>query len=475
MAWFAGGVAVLDLALIGIAVIAAQALRFGPNENEIAGAWRGSALGGVPYSVVAVVLAIFWLGVIAARGGYSPRIFGAGADEFKRIVSASVLAAGLVAIVCYLGKIELARGFVAVAFPLGTLLLLIGRYVTRRWLHRQRKRGHLTHKVLLVGMPAQVGETLEVIQREPRMGFDVVGACIPHLSKEPGDDLRQGGLPILGALDDVPAAVAASGADTVVVSGLPGRSSRLLRRISWSLEGAGVDLVVSPALTDVAGPRIHVRPMAGLPLLHVEEPDFVGARRLVKAASDWVAGSILTLIALPLLILIAVAIKVGDRGPVLFRQTRVGVHGKEFPCFKFRSMVVDAEAKLAKLQAENEHDGVLFKIKDDPRVTRVGKIIRRLSLDELPQLFNVLRGEMSLVGPRPPLPSEVQQYGDDVRRRLLVKPGITGLWQVSGRSNLSWEDSVRLDLYYVENWSLSTDVVILFKTVRAVLARDGAY
>jgi exopolysaccharide biosynthesis polyprenyl glycosylphosphotransferase len=475
MTMFAAGVAVLDLALIGLAVIAAQALRFGPNETAIAGEWRGSPLGGVPYSLVAVVLAIYWLAMIAMRGGYSKRIFGAGADEFKRIVSSSVLAAGLVAIVCYLGKIELARGFVAVAFPLGTLLLLVGRYATRRWLHRQRKRGHLTHKVLLVGMPAQVGETLEVIQREPRMGFDVVGACIPHLSKEPGDDLREGGLPILGALDDVHKAVAESGADTVVVSGLPGRSSRLLRRISWSLEGAGVDLVVSPALTDVAGPRIHVRPMSGLPLLHVEEPDFVGARRIVKTVSDWVGGALLTLLALPLLTVIAVAIKVSDRGPVLFRQTRVGVHGREFPCFKFRSMVVDAESHLAKLQAANEHDGVLFKIKDDPRVTRVGKIIRRLSLDELPQLFNVLRGEMSLVGPRPPLPSEVQQYGDDVRRRLLVKPGITGLWQVSGRSNLSWEDSVRLDLYYVENWSLSTDLVILAKTIRAVLSRDGAY
>jgi exopolysaccharide biosynthesis polyprenyl glycosylphosphotransferase len=259
------------------------------------------------------------------------------------------------------------------------------------------------------------------------------------------------------------------------VSGLPGRSSRLLRRISWSLEGTGVDLVVSPALTDVAGPRIHVRPMSGLPLLHVEEPDFHGARRIVKGVSDWVAGAFLTLLALPVLILIAVAIKVSDRGPVFFRQTRVGVHGREFPCLKFRSMVVDAEERLAKLQAANEHDGVLFKIKDDPRVTGVGKIIRRLSLDELPQLFNVLRGEMSLVGPRPPLPSEVEQYGDDVKRRLLVKPGITGLWQVSGRSNLSWEDSVRLDLYYVENWSLSTDIVILAKTIRAVLSRDGAY
>ncbi|WP_020579196.1 sugar transferase [Actinopolymorpha alba] len=472
---FAGAVVVLDLLLLAVGGIVAAMFRFGVVESQIAGAWRGSNLGGVSYTTVALGLTAVWMVVLAFRGAYSPRIFGAGADEFKLVVSSSVLTAGLVAIVCYLGKIELSRGFLAAAFPLGAVLLLAGRFGVRKWLQRQRRRDRLVHRVLLVGMPAGVAELLEIMRREPKMGFSVVGACLPRLSKDPGDEVADASLPILGYLDEVRSAVERSGADTVVVSALPGRSSRLLRRLSWSLEGLGVDLVVVPSLTDVAGPRIHVRPVAGLPLLHVEEPEFGGARRIVKAIFDWVGAVVLTVLALPVVAAIAVAIKLDDRGPVFLRQTRVGVHGKEFPCFKFRSMVVDAEQRLSELRAANEHDGVLFKIRDDPRITRVGRVIRKLSLDELPQLLNVVRGEMSLVGPRPPLPSEVAQYGEDVRRRLLVRPGITGLWQVSGRSNLSWDDSVRLDLYYVENWSLSTDLVILAKTLGAVVSRNGAY
>ncbi|MGH3486494.1 MAG: sugar transferase [Actinopolymorphaceae bacterium] len=475
MRWFAAAVVVLDLGLIGFATLAAALARFRVVETEIAGAWRGANLGGVPYTVVALALTATWVAVLTVRGGYSPRTFGSGTDEYKLVLSSSVLAAGLVAIVCYLGKIELSRLFLATAFPLGTMLVLFGRFGARKVLHALHRRDRLVHRVLLVGMPAGVAELLEVIRREPHMGFAVVGACLPRLSKDPGDEVADQGLPILGYLDEVRQAVERSGVDTVVVSALPGRSSRLLRRLSWSLEGSGVDLVVVPSLTDVAGPRIHVRPVAGLPLLHVEEPEFTGARRIVKNIFDWVAAVLLAILAAPLLVLIALAIKLDDRGPVFLRQTRVGVHGKEFPCLKFRSMVVDAEQRLAGLHADNQHDGVLFKIRNDPRITRVGRVIRKLSLDELPQLFNVLRGEMSLVGPRPPLPREVEQYGEDVRRRLLVRPGITGLWQVSGRSNLSWDDSVRLDLYYVENWSLSADLVILAKTVGAVLGRDGAY
>ena len=475
IALFAAAVVLIDVFLILVAGVAAAMFRFGVTEEQIAGGWRGSNLAGVPYTVVALVLAAAWVGVLVFRGAYSFRTFGSGTDEYKLVVSSSVLAAGLVAIVCYLAKIELSRGFLASAFPLGMVLLLLGRYAARSWLHALRRRDRLVHRVLLVGMPAGVAELLEVMRREPRMGYTVIGACLPRLSKDPGDEVVDQGLPILGYLDDVRSAVERSGANTVVVSALPGRSSRLLRRLSWSLEGSGVDLVVVPSLTDVAGPRIHVRPVAGLPLLHVEEPEFAGARRIVKSIFDWVASLLLAVLAAPVILVIAIAVKLDDRGPVFLRQTRVGVHGREFPCFKFRSMVVDAERRLEELRQQNQHDGVLFKIRNDPRVTRVGRVIRKLSLDELPQLFNVLRGEMSLVGPRPPLPQEVEQYGEDVRRRLLVRPGITGLWQVSGRSNLSWDDSVRLDLYYVENWSLSTDLVILAKTVGAVLSRDGAY
>ena len=475
MTLFAAAVVALDALLIMAATLGAATYRFGGIGSHIAGAWRGSNLGGVTYTMVAIVVTLVWIATIAVRGGYSPRTFGSGAEEFKLVVSSTVVAAGLVSIFCYLGKIELSRGFLAVAFPVGAVLLLVGRFSARKTLHWLRRRDHLVHRVLLVGMPAGVAELLEVMRREPKNGFAVVGACLPRLSKDPGDEVADHELPILGYLDDVRSAVERSGADTVVVSALPGRSSRLLRRLSWSLEGLGVDLVVVPSLTDVAGPRIHHRPVAGLPLLHVEEPEFTGARRIVKSIFDRFGAAVLAVLATPLMIVIALAIKLDDRGPVLLRQTRVGVHGTEFTCFKFRSMVVDAEQRLAELQTANEHDGVLFKIRNDPRITRVGKVIRKLSLDEVPQLFNVLRGEMSLVGPRPPLPAEVERYAEDVRRRLLVRPGITGLWQVSGRSNLSWDDSVRLDLYYVENWSLSTALVILAKTVGAVLGRNGAY
>ena len=234
-------------------------------------------------------------------------------------------------------------------------------------------------------------------------------------------------------------------------------------------------MVVAPALTDVAGPRIHITPVAGLPLLHVEEPEFTGVRRLFKSVSDRVLALLLYLLLSPLLVLIAIAVRVSSRGPALFRQERVGQDGQTFGLLKFRSMYVDAEARLAALQGSNEASGLLFKMRADPRVTPVGRWLRRYSLDELPQLWNVVRGDMALVGPRPPLPSEVAAYESHVRRRLLVRPGITGLWQVSGRSDLSWDDAVRLDLYYVENWSPALDAMILWKTLFAVVRGKGAY
>jgi len=241
------------------------------------------------------------------------------------------------------------------------------------------------------------------------------------------------------------------------------------------LEGTGIDLVLAPALTDVAGPRIHTRPVAGLPLIHVEAPEFRGTRKLIKGFVDRALALVGLILALPVFAIIAIAVKLDSPGPVLFRQVRVGLGGREFNVYKFRTMVVDADKMLASLAEKNETDGLLFKMRNDPRVTRVGRVLRKWSLDELPQLLNVLRGDMSLVGPRPPLPSEVARYNGDVARRLLVKPGMTGLWQVSGRSDLSWEDGIRLDLYYVENWSLAVDLTILWKTIGAVLQRRGAY
>ncbi len=271
-------------------------------------------------------------------------------------------------------------------------------------------------------------------------------------------------------------ALAETGADTVAVGAWSDLSQADLRRLSWQLEGTRVALVVAPSLTDVAGPRIHIRPVAGLPLLHVEQPEFTGGRRLLKGTVDRVSSTCLLLVIAPLLLAIAIAVRLTSPGPALFRQVRVGHGGEVFTLNKFRTMYVDAEAQLATLAGSNEaSDGLMFKMRDDPRITPVGRWLRRFSLDELPQLLNIVKSDMSVVGPRPPLPHEVAHYGDDVRRRLLVKPGLTGLWQVSGRSDLSWDESVRLDLHYVENWSIALDLAILARTVAAVARRDGAY
>ncbi len=251
-------------------------------------------------------------------------------------------------------------------------------------------------------------------------------------------------------------------------------TNRFTSPIRWASSASIVPAVKISSLA-LAGPRIHTRPVAGLPLIHVEAPEFRGARKIAKGFLDRFTATVGLTLALPLMIAIAIAIKLDSKGPVIFRQIRVGQGGREFGVYKFRTMVVNADEMLAKLAARNEHDGLLFKMRKDPRVTRVGRILRKYSLDELPQLLNVLVGHMSLVGPRPPLPSEVARYDGDIARRLLVKPGITGLWQVSGRSDLSWEDGLRLDLYYVENWSLATDVVIMWKTIGAVMKSRGAY
>jgi exopolysaccharide biosynthesis polyprenyl glycosylphosphotransferase len=248
-----------------------------------------------------------------------------------------------------------------------------------------------------------------------------------------------------------------------------------LRELAWELEKTGTDLCVAPALLDVAGPRTTIRPVAGLPLLHMDHPEFTGTKQVIKDAFDKLVGLSALALTAPVFLFVTLIIRLDDGGPAFFRQTRVGRDGRDFTVYKFRTMVMDAEKLKTELTASNDHDGVLFKMRKDPRITKVGSWLRRWSLDELPQLLNVVRGDMSLVGPRPALPDEAARYGDYVRRRLVVKPGLTGLWQVNGRSDLSWEESVRLDLRYVENWSLVLDLQILWKTLSAVWRGSGAY
>ena len=418
------------------------------------------------------VIVAAWVLVLAAQGSYDRRNFGAGAEEFRSAALASVVTAGLVGLSCYLLQLPLSRGFVVLTFGVGTPLLLAERYAIRRLVHRARKSGQLLHRVVAVGGPSGICEVVDALCRSRHVGYEVIGACIPaELSFEPD----RFPVPVLGQPGALRRICAEAGADTVLVARGGYSTSQELRRIAWDLEGSDIELVVVPSLTDIAGPRIHMRPVAGLPLLHVEQPQAGAAGGIAKRLFDVVGASLALLLLSPLMLVVAAVVKLQDGGPVFFRQARVGRDSRPFGMLKFRSMVVDAEDRLEDLVDLNDFDGLLFKMREDPRITRIGSFLRRYSVDELPQLLNVLRGEMSLVGPRPPLPSEVDQYAQDVHRRLLVRPGLTGLWQVSGRSGLSWDESVRLDLYYVDNWSMMTDLVIMAKTVRAVVGSDGAY
>jgi exopolysaccharide biosynthesis polyprenyl glycosylphosphotransferase len=410
--------------------------------------------------------------MLGGHRAYEPRFLGTGVEEYRRVFVSCFRIGAIVAIASYALKLEIARGFVGVALPLGTLGLLVCRYAIRKYVHRGRDKGRFSHRMVVAGDRPQVIELVRRIRREAVAGYQIVGVALPQRGRMVVDGEP---VPVLGTLDSLPRILADAKADSVAVTASSSMTGSNLRRLGWQLEGSGIDLVVAPALADVAGPRISIRPVAGLPLLHVEEPELTGFWPLIRTATYWVLALLLVIMLSPLLVGIACWIAVDSRGPVLFRQTRAGTDGRPFTVYKFRTMVVDAEARLAELRDRNESDGLLFKMRNDPRVTRSGRFLRKYSLDELPQLLNVLRGNMALVGPRPPLLSEVEEYADHVRRRLMVRPGITGLWQVSGRSDLTWEESVRLDLYYVENWSPALDISILWKTVFAVLRGGGAY
>ncbi|WP_327093065.1 sugar transferase [Nonomuraea sp. NBC_01738] len=422
-----------------------------------------------PYLVLSVALPAVWVCAVALNRAYEPRMIGVGSEEFRRVVQCGLALTAAMAICSYLTKTDVARGYVVMALPLTTLLTLFLRYGLRRSLHRRRARGACMRRVVAVGHKASIAELVVLFRRERYHGMEVVAACLPE--DAPGDHVA--GVPVAGGFSDVPLVVAHTGADSVAVLACPEMDGVALRRLAWRLERTHTELVVAPALMEVAGPRTTIRAAAGLPLLHVEHPELAGARQLVKNAFDRVVALALIVVLAPLLAGLAIAVRASGPGTALFRQTRVGRDGALFTIVKFRTMRRDAERQKIELVSDN--DGVLFKVRHDPRVTPLGALMRRHSLDELPQLFNVVRGHMSLVGPRPPLPEEVARYGDDVRRRLLVRPGLTGLWQVSGRSDLSWEESVRLDLRYVENWSLMLDLQILWKTWSAVARGQGAY
>ena len=447
-----------DLGCAAGGVLAAAQLRFGTDVTPA-------------YLALSLALPLLWITALWLAGAYDTRFIGTGSDEFRKVLNAGVGLTATIAIFSYAVNLQLSRGYVVIALPCVTVFDLFARYAMRKHLHRKRAAGKCLYSVIAVGHEPAVADLVKELKRDQYHGLTVAGACVAG----PGERDEVAGVPVYGGLDDITAAVKAFEADTVAVTACPEMDGRRLRSLAWELEKTGTDLCVSPALLDVAGPRTTIRPTAGLTLLHVDHPQLGGFRQVLKSLFDRCAAAVALVMLAPVMAVVAATIRLHDRGPVLFTQLRVGKDGHSFRIYKFRTMVVDAEQRRAQLLASNDSDGVLFKLRQDPRITAVGTHLRRWSLDELPQLFNVFLGHMSLVGPRPALPDEAEKYAEHVRRRLVVKPGITGLWQVNGRSDLSWEESVRLDLRYVENWSFALDLQILWKTVSVILQRSGAY
>lgn len=492
------GLALTDALVIAWAVFGALVVRFGVDGGlQIAASSDWISVG---YPAFSGALALAWWLSLRLHGAYGAQVLGRGATEYRILMSATLRVFAAVALLAYALKVEVARGYVLLALPAGLLGLFVARRLWRRWLGARRRAGELNHDVLVVGEAAHARGLIEAFASMPEAGYGVVGVCTSTT-----DDERVGGVPVVGTEHEAARVAMELGVDVIACGAVHRLGPSGLRRLGWALEGSGIELLVSPGLTEIAGPRVVARPMAGLPLLHIEAPRFSGPPLVMKSTLDWVAALLLLVLLSPLMLVVAVVIRFQDGGPVLFQQERVGLDGEAFRMRKFRSMRVGAESELAALKADQHEQvripgdeegahrhafgptpgpagsgdgvdrGVLFKMAADPRVTPFGRFIRRYSIDELPQLLDVLSGRMSLVGPRPPLPEEVSRYEHDVHRRLLVKPGMTGLWQVNGRSDLSWEESVRFDLYYVENWSVALDMLILWRTFAAVVRKEGAY
>lgn len=458
--------AATDAVAVVLCVAVAYAVRFVPG-----GSVQLSGMPRADYVTIAVVLAAGWLLALSSERSRDARIVGIGQAEYVRVFSASWRLFATVAVAAYLFELDVARGFLAVAFPLGTLALLLERYAWRQWLRRQRDEGYFQSSLIVIGNQHRVEHLVRELNSKRRAGYRAVGACVIGGPGRVGEFVE--GVPVLGDVDEAAEVARSVGADAVAVTGSDAISLEAVRHLGWDLEPSGAELIIAPALTDIAGPRILLSPVSGLPLVHVEAPRFSGGKYAAKTAFDWIGALILTLAVAPVLVATAVLVKLSSPGPVFYRQTRIGLNGEPFQMLKFRSMYRDADKRLEEVMGGAV--GMFYKRKDDPRITPVGKYLRRYSIDELPQLLNVLKGDMSLVGPRPQIDREVALYDRHAFRRLLVKPGLTGLWQVSGRSSLTPEESIRLDVFYVENWTLFGDLSIMLKTAKAVFSSDGAY
>ena len=424
----------------------------------------------------AAVIAVLWLLLLTRHGAYAPRFMGAGNEEYRAVLQAAGTLVAVVAFTSFTVKLQFSRGVLLVAVPTMVAATVMARHLLRRRLAAARDRGRCLQPAVLVGDARAVVELARRIGAAPRTtGLEVKGVCVTDLADPALGPDGHCPVPVLGGEADTLAAVDRLGAEVVAVVSGPTIAGQALRRLGWALEQRNVDLLIDPGIIEVAGPRLSLRRASGLPMLHVERPVCSGVRYAAKLTCDRILALLVLVVAAPLLLVLGVLVVLGSPGPAFYRQRRVGEAGRSFTMLKFRTMCLDADARRQALEVRHDGNETLFKLRQDPRVTRVGAVLRRYSLDELPQLLNVVRGEMSLVGPRPPLPAEVDGYESDAVRRLRVRPGMTGLWQVSGRSDLPWVESLRLDLWYVDNWSLALDAHILLRTAGAVVRGRGAY
>jgi exopolysaccharide biosynthesis polyprenyl glycosylphosphotransferase len=456
-----------DAAVIALAILVGHIVRFGVDSTSLE--FSG---GQIAYAAIGPLIGVVWMVALAAGRTREHRIIGVGLTEFTRVMNMTFITFGVLAIVSYLAKLELGRGYLLIALPTGLTLLLLDRLAWRRVLQWMRRGGRCLTGAIIVGPRRDVAKVVAQLRRNLRAGYRPIAVTITDGDTQGDDGLDE--LPRVPMKHLVTVSKRTRTRAVMIAGELP-RGQNQIRDLGWDLENSKVGLILLSRLTDVSGPRIHLRPIEGLPMVDVDLPQYTGFNHTVKRVIDVVLSAAALIVLAPVVLAISVAVRWDGTGPALFRQERIGAHGSRFNMLKFRSMVVDAEARLPALVDKNEGNGVLFKLRDDPRVTSVGRFLRKTSLDELPQLWNVLKGDMSLVGPRPPLQSEVERYEHRVNRRLLIKPGITGLWQISGRSNMSWDEAVKLDLYYVENWSITSDLLILLRTVKAVVTRKGAY
>ncbi|MQY14347.1 hypothetical protein SRB5_45120 [Streptomyces sp. RB5] len=432
---------------------------------DLAAAVAGAALVAPGEWPLLLVMPVLWFTTMYGHRAHERVTLGSGPADYRRVVRGAAVLPALAAAVAWglLRDPALFRALVLAAVP-AAALSLGARFLLRR-------RGGTA---VVVGTSDGVVDYVTALGGPRFDGASITGVCLSDPVHAPR--VRRLGLPVLGGVEDAPGAARTVGAGALVVLPVPGLDAAALRRLHWGAADAGADFLIAPPVHEAAASRLAVRTVGGVPLIQVRAARVARLPRLLKDLAERLVAAALLLLLAPVMVAVAAAVRLESRGPALFRQQRVGLHGRHFTMLKFRTMRVDAEALRAALRSANHNaDGLLFKVRNDPRITRVGAALRKYSIDELPQLINVLWGRMSLVGPRPSLPEEAERYGQEVRRRLLVKPGVTGLWQVSGRSDLPWVEAVRLDLSYVDNWSLGLDARILLRTGPAVMRGTGAY